>query len=267
MTYECKCCKYKTIYKTNFDKHLLTKKHKTNSAIVDDKPFTCKYCSQKYKYKQSLSKHVKYSCTKNKDEDLKELVRLLNDKDKLLENKDKQIEKLMGKLEINNSFNTTVNIQNINLLSYKQTDTSHLTDTDYKTCIKKRNGCVVKMIEKVHFDPKKPENMNVYISSMKNKYVMMYEDGNWKLINKKDAIEKIYDDKEELIMYYMNHNNPPELKADFERYLDLKEDETADKNQKSLYEEVKLMLYNNKHIVLKTHIQYEPLQSVAIEIK
>ena len=104
MSFECKCCKYKTIYKTNFDKHLLTTKHKKNSEIVDDKPFTCKYCSQKYKYKQSLSKHIKYSCTKNKDEDLKELVRLLNDKleykdkqlehkDKEIENKDKQIEK------------------------------------------------------------------------------------------------------------------------------------------------------------------------------
>ena len=263
MEYNCELCNYKTTHQTNYKKHLTSNKHKRNEDEFNKKQFSCKYCGQMYHHKQSVNKHIKYSCTKNKDEDLKELVRLLNDKlehkDKLLENKDKQIEKLMGKLEINNSFNTTVNIQNINLLSYKQTDTSHLTDTDYKTCIKKRNGCVVKMIEKVHFDPKKPENMNVYISSMKNKYVMMYEDGNWKLINKKDAIEKIYDDKEELIMYYMNHNNPPELKADFERYLDLKEDETADKNQKSLYEEVKLMLYNNKHIVLKSHIQDELL--------
>ena len=261
MSFECKCCKYKTIYKTNFDKHLLTTKHKKNSEIVDDKPFTCKYCSQKYKYKQSLSKHVKYSCTKNKDEDLKELVRLLNDqikdqgnqiKDQGNEIKDqsKQIEKLKGKLEIN--INTTVNnIHNYTLLSYTKTDTSHLTDNDYKACIKKRNSCVLKMIEKLHFNPEKPENMNVYIPSMKDKYLMMYENGNWKLTNKKDAIEKIYEDKEGLIMCYMDTNNPRELKADFERYLHLKTNETAEKNQKSLYEEVNLMLYNNKHIVMK----------------
>jgi len=264
MSIECKCCKYKTIYKTNFDKHLLTTKHKKNSEIIDDKPFTCKYCSQKYKYKQSLSKHVKYSCTKNKDEDLKELVRLLNDKlenkdkqldhkDKLLENKDKQIEKLKGKLEININTNIVNNIHNNNftLLSYTKTDTSHLTDNDYKMCIKKRNGCVVKMIEKLHFNPEKPENMNLYIPSMKDKYLMMYENGNWKLTNKKDAIEKIYEDKEGLIMCYMDTNNTRELKADFERYLELKEDDPDEKNQKSLYEEVNLMLYNNKHIVMK----------------
>ena len=188
MSFECKCCKYKTIYKTNYEKHLLTNKHKKNKEIIDDKPFTCKYCSQKYKYKQSLSKHVKYSCTKNKDEDLKELVRLLNnqleeqkkDFQTQLHKQSKQIEKLMGKLEIHGSFNTT-NIQNINLLAYRETDVSHLTDQDYKSCIKKVNHCVKHMIEKVHFNPSKPENMNIYISNIKDKYIMVYDGLNWTL--------------------------------------------------------------------------------------
>lgn len=250
MTFDCKCCKYKTIYKTNFDKHLLTKKHKTNCAIVDDKPFTCKYCSQKYKYKQSLSKHVKYSCTKNKDEDLKELVRLLNNKldhkDKQIENKDKQIEKLKGKLEIN--INTTINnIQNITLLSYTETDTSHLTDHDYKTCIKTKNWCVVKMIEKVHFNPKKPENMNLYIPNIKDKYIMMYEAGNWKLNHTKDVIEKLYDENEELISEWVEiHPDDIESKKSFNRYLFLKDTDEDEKNKKSLREHTKILLYNNR---------------------
>ena len=243
MSFECKFCKYKTIYKTNYEKHLLTNKHKKNKEIIDDKPFTCKYCSQKYKYKQSLSKHVKYSCTKNKDEDLKELVRLLNNQ---IEKKDKQIEKLMGKLEINNSFNTINHIQNITLLSYRETDTSHLTDNDYKTCIQKINGCVVKMIEKVHFNPEKPENMNVYISNMKDKYIMVYEDGNWKLKYKNEEIDKIYDDKEDLIVDWLEIHKDCELQKNFEKYLKLKDD---DKNFKSLQEEIKMLMYNNKNIV------------------
>ena len=260
MPFECKCCKYKTIYKTNFDKHLLTNKHKKNSEIVDDKPFTCKYCSQKYKYKQSLSKHVKYSCTKNKDEDLKELVRLLNNKlenqDKELKDQSKQIEKLMGKLEINNSFNTNIvnNIQNITLLSYKETDISHLTDNDYKKCMKKVNGCVVKMIEIVHFNPEKPENMNLYIPSIKDKYVMVYEDGNWNLVHKNDVIEKLYDEKEELISGWIEiHPNEIESKENFERYLHIKNTDDDNKNIKSLHDQVKVLLYNNR----RTKIQIE----------
>ena len=251
MAFECKCCKYKTIYKTNFEKHLLTNKHKKNNEIIDDKPFTCKYCSQKYKYKQSLSKHVKYSCTKNKDEDLKELVRLLNNQNKQLEirldNQNKQIEKLMGKLEINNSFNTT-NIQNITLLSYKETDTSHLTDIDYTKCIKKINGCVVEMIKRVHFNPEKPENMNIYISNMKDKYIMVYENGNWDLKIRDKQLDEIYADKEIMLEDWLELHKDPELNEKFNKYLKLKED---DKNFKGLQEEIKLLMYNNKTTVHK----------------
>jgi hypothetical protein len=104
-----------------------------------------------------MYKHIKYTCTKNKDEDIKELVRLMNlqleqkDKEidmhkkqlesqsKQLEIQSRQIDKLANKLGINGSFNT-INIQNIQLLSFKDTDYSHLTEKDYNqhvSCVKK----------------------------------------------------------------------------------------------------------------------------------
>ena len=161
MEYKCECCNYVTNKKYNYDKHLLSNKHKLiegksvgvkskskvspkvaiNNPYLNEDNYSCKYCGQKYKHKQSVTKHIKYSCTKNKTEDLTELVRLLNlqleqqknDFQTQLQTQSKQIEKLMGKLEINGSFNNTVNItNNINLLNYKDTDTSHLTDEDYK---------------------------------------------------------------------------------------------------------------------------------------
>jgi hypothetical protein len=253
MEFNCELCKYKTNHQTNYKKHLCSKKHKNNEDEHNKKQFSCKYCGQMYHHKQSVNKHVKYSCTKNKDEDLKELVRLLNNQNKQLvikvENQSKQIEKLMGKLEINNSFNTNIvnNIQNITLLSYKETDTSHLTDTDYITCIKTKNGCVVKMIEKVHFNPKKPENMNLFIPSMKDKYVMVYEDGNWNLIHKNDVIEKLYDEKEELISGWIQiHPHEIESKANFEKYLHIKNTDDDNKNIKSLHDQTRVLLYNNR---------------------
>lgn len=81
-----------------------------------------------------MYRHIKYSCKKNTDEDMKELARLFNlqmKQQEMLESHGKmilglakKIEKLMGKLEISGSFNTT-NIQNIHLLPYRETDTSH----------------------------------------------------------------------------------------------------------------------------------------------
>ena len=185
----CKTCDYKTEHLANYKKHLATKRHKE----MNQEEILCKYCGKSFKFKQSMYRHIKYTCNQSNDEDLKELVRLMNqqiiqhreDKQELqkqINQQSKQIEKLMGKLEIHGSFNTT--IQNINLLSYRQTDVTHLTDDDYRRCIRKVNHCVKTLIEKIHFNPLKPENMNIYISNMKDKYLMVYEDGKWILKNK-----------------------------------------------------------------------------------
>ena len=285
MKFNCECCNYSTDDKSNFNKHLHSKKHKlvesksvvsqklaeisqkvveVSQKLVENGPETttlykCKYCDQGYKHKSSLSKHIKYSCTKNKTEDLTELVRLLNlqleqqknEFETKLQSQTKQIEKLMEKLEINNTYNTnshnTVNNVNINLLNYKDTDTSHLTSNDYKKCLKEASRCVLKLIEKVHFNPDKPENMNIYISNMKNNYMLMYKENKWNLV-KKEEMDSVYNHKEDLIIEWFNLNKDPELMKYFERFIDLKEDKpTVD----AVQEEYKLMLFNNRDIANK----------------
>ena len=280
--YNCICCNFSTILKSNYTNHLKTNKHNVNSnfqlshdvptrtvdliptpqTLIENEKYSCKYCGQKYKHKQSVTKHIKYSCTKNKTEDLTELVRLLNlqlekqnndfqsqlqSQTKQIETQTKQIEKLMGKLEINNTYNThnTINNVNINLLNYNDTDTSHLTDSDYEKCIKQVYNCVMKMIERVHFNPEKPENMNVYISNIKSKHIMMYKDNKWILVNKEE-LESIYQDKERLIENWMeeNDNKDPQLIEKFNKYLKMDENKL-----KEVYDDVKLMMFNNKSLI------------------
>ncbi len=270
MNFSCVSCNYHTNLRSNLTKHLQTQKHfilqktmksqeKVNneSTISHEKViFSCKYCSKVFKHKQSMYHHIKYSCTKNKDEDLKELVRLLNnqleqqkqDFQSQLHKQSKQIEKLMGKLEITGSFNTTHIQNNITLLAYEKTDTSHLTDDDYKKCIKKVNFCVKNLIEKIHFNPNKPENMNIYISNMKDKYLMVYDGTNWNLANKTDQLEKLYDDKEIMLEEWLETNKDTEMKEKFLRYLNNKE---TDECINMIKEEIKLMMYNKKQICIK----------------
>ena len=274
--YECELCKFSTHLKSNYSNHLSSKKHNiisqlkqpiNNNKQPSDNPkqpsdnpkttieaeknangFTCKYCDQQFSFRQSMNRHIKYSCKKNKDEDLKELVRLLNQRLEQQENKiesqSKQIEKLMGKLEINGSFNT--NIQNINLLAYRETDVSHLTDQDYRSCLKKVNHCVKNMIEKVHFNPGKPENMNIYISNIKDKYIMLYDGFNWNLANKKDEIDRLYEEKEMMLEEWLESNPEKELKEKFMKYLNNKE---SDECLNRIKDEIKLMLYNNQKMI------------------
>jgi len=254
MEYVCKACEYKTTNGSNYRKHLETKKHKAKMS----EPFVCKYCEKEFKFKQSMYHHIKYTCKKNNDEDLKELVRLLNQDKKELEKKvesqHKQIEKLAVKLEIQGSFNTT-NIQNnITLLPYRDTDLSHLTDEDYKKCIKKVNHCVKTLIQKIHFNPEKPENMNIYISNMKDKYLMIYDGANWNLANKKDEINRLYEDKEMMLEEWLDTNPEAEVKDKFLKYLKNKDIEECLLQFK---EDIKLMLYNSRpriyeHLTLDT---------------
>jgi len=287
MEFTCECCRYSTTVKCNYAKHLESNRHaiqkyKQNTALkcdvsktqpelaevsqklakvspklaeVSPKGIFCKYCEKEYKHKSSLSKHIKYSCTKNKDEDLKELVRLMNLKmeaerkelklenkelQKQLDQKSKQIEKLMGKLEIHGSFNNNT-INNITLLAYRDTDVSHLTTEDYIGFYKKVNHCVKQMIEKIHFNPAKPENMNIYISNMKDKYLTIYDGQNWNLANKNIEMARLYEEKEQMLEEWLESNPNPLLKEKFARYLSNKE---SDECFQHIMEEIKLMMYN-----------------------
>tara|TARA_B100000963_G_C22631013_1_gene674929 strand:+ start:226 stop:864 length:639 start_codon:yes stop_codon:yes gene_type:complete len=202
---------------------------------------------------------MKYTCKKNQDEDLKELVKLMNDKlddsvneikmmKKEIAKRDKQITKLSKKLQINNSniITNNYNNNNIQLLNYKDTDISHLTKDDFANSIKRINNCVKTITEKIHYNPEKPENMNIYISNLKNDYITIYENGRWEL--RKD-FENIYEHKEILLEEWIEkeQNNYPELRDKFEKYLNNKENDSILNNIK---QDIKLMMYNNKESVL-----------------
>ena len=276
--YSCELCNFSTPLKGNYTVHLSSQKHTraiemdaalkqleqqksnknehvdnipTTKVIEKEEPeFACKYCDKRFTFRQSMNRHIKYTCTKNKDEDLKELVRLMNiqieqQKNELQSQKqefNKKIDKLMGKLEVGNTFNTAI-VNNIQLLGYRQTDVSHLTDQDYRSCIKRVNHCVKNMIEKVHFNPSKPENMNIYISNIKEKYIMVYDGANWNLANRKDELDRLYEEKEMMLEEWLDSNPDEELKQKFMRYLNNKDN---DECLNRIKEEIMLMLYNKQ---------------------
>ena len=255
--YTCNHCLFNTTILYNYNRHLDTQRHKKNEEINNPgcKVLACNYCDKIYKHKSSLSKHIKYSCIKSKDEDFKELARLLNlqqqEQDKKHremekqikqlqeENKRIQIQKLTNKLQINGGIHIQNNIQ---LLAYKDTDISHLTKKDYEACIKKVNFCVMKLIERIHFNPLKPENMNIYISNLKDKYLMVYEDGNWNIKNKAE-LDTLYKEKEMMLEEWLEEERYPELKDKFMKYLNNKEN---DETLNMIKDEIKMMMYNKK---------------------
>ena len=248
--------------------------------------YECQYCNKILSYKQSYYRHLKICTEKKQDDEVKEsmteLVKLLNKKleekdkelekqnkelekqnkkfekeltkrDKELDRRNKQIDELIKKAGINNS-NNTINVQNnIKLLSYSDTDRSHLTDRDILKCLKHSNFCIPHLIEKVHFDVNKPENHNIYISNLKNKYVMMYDGNKWKCADRDEQITNLIDDNETIIEYRLeewieNGNKYPEMMRKFNRYIEKKDN---NKVINKIKDEIKLLLYNNRNVVSK----------------
>jgi len=279
--YSCKICGFYNDNKSKYKRHIETIKHNNNiskskvsqkgqesKSKVSQNDYECKYCGKVYKHKQSVNNHIKYRCKKNNDEDLKELVRLMNlqlvQKDHILTEQNneirtlssqmkkqtKQIEKLMDKLKVTNITNNCItNIQNnIQLLSYSNTDISHLTNNDYISSLKKVTFCVKHLIEKIHFNPNKPENRNIYISNMKDKYIMIYEGGNWNIKNKFQELNDLYETKEMLLEEWLDEeqHKHPELKDKFNKYLNNKEN---DETMNLIKEEIKMMMYNKKKLL------------------
>lgn len=239
---------------------------------TNEKKFVCSFCKKKYKFSQSLSRH-KNHCSFNKVNEKEkstmiELVTLLNDRlsdahkeinirDKQLKKKDSEIDKrdkYLDKLITKNGFNNTniVNIQNnFKLLGYRKTDISHLTEMDYLNCLNHHNLCIPHLIKKIHFNPNKPENHNIYISNIKNNYVMLYDGNKWNLQNRDEAIINLIDDKETIIEQKLeewveNGKEFPKIMKQFNKYLETREN---DEILNTIKEEIKLMLFNNRHVV------------------
>ncbi len=173
------------ILKTTQKNHILPHKYSQDDCKDDceDDINQCEYCKKVLSSYKNLWRHLK-TCKKKKEEDdakqsMKDLVNLLNEKNKelnkQLEKRDKQIDELIKKAGINNS-TITNNIQNnIKLLAYDNTDISNITDKDIMKCMNHSNMCVPYLIKMIHLDPEKPENHNVYISNLKNGYIMVYD--------------------------------------------------------------------------------------------
>ena len=242
----------------------------------------CNYCQKNLSSYKNLRRHLKTCKEKQKDdtvrESMTELARLLNEKEKELNNKDKyykkeleskenemkkrdiQIEQLIEKAGLattnNNTNNITNNIQNnIKLLNYKDTDTSHLTENDYVRCLEHYNFCVPHLIRKIHFNPKKPENHNVYISNLKNSYIMIYINNKWKVKNRDETILRMIDEKQVILEHKIQEwvesgNKYPKLMAKFSRYIQKREQNDV---INAIKEDIKLMLYNNRNMIIENN--------------
>ena len=160
--YKCNFCDYTTSRNSNFKRHI-------NSCKV------------------RKNEESKYKLLYEKNESEKQ--NLIEQHQKEKEMLYKQIDKLLEKVG-----HTTNNIQNnIILNNFGKEDLSHI-NRDFKSYLLKGPWTMIpRMIEKVHFDDKKPENKNILLPNKKEPYVKVFENATWKFRDRKETVKDLVD--------------------------------------------------------------------------
>jgi hypothetical protein len=278
VTYTCNLCNKNFSKKSNYEYHKNRKRvcndqnklktvkktenavKKTENAVkktVIIKLFHCNGCNKNFTRKDSLNVHEKTRCklkllsdkiNNEKEEIYQNLIKRLESQNQKIEELEK---KLSEKSVINNIQNNTQINGGIKLLAHGTEDLTFLTDKIVKKLLSCGYQSVPKIIEEVHFNEKKPENANIYISNIKDPYVMIYNGTKWDLKYKDAALDDLFEnntdyleDRFEELLITLDERT----KNRFLRFLN-KRDKDDTKN--TVKQHIKLLLYNKKGVSLK----------------
>lgn len=274
VNYKCTRCGYSTNLKGNIQKHLNRKtlcppelsnvnpKNKideilkgTNEPVVKKqrKQTICKHCGKQYTRPDSRKRHEDKCSGKGLDksddsvEVLKELVKTLNKQNKKME----KLEELVKKAGISQNI-TNHNTQNITnnivILPFKETDVSHLTGRDYYKALSRCVMSIPQMISDTHFNPKKPENHNIYISNLSRGHAMVYDGSKWILKNHNEVIDDLIAENEYRLEDWVRDGSKkyPKAMKKFEKYIEKRDERGV---PELIHKEIKMMLYNNRTMI------------------
>ena len=217
MVYSCELCNYFSIRSDNYNKHLKTKKHKKNCNEPEIE-YVCSICSQNFNSRTTLYRHTKQCDIEKKIE------QKLEKKYELAFN---EINRKLDNIQPQTIYNTTNHntINNTIILSYVDTDTDHLKDSDYKKIVNAVNFCVKMLVWKKHFNKEKPENMNLCISNKKDSYMKVFMKDKWTSRKIDEMIHTLFEENEMQIEDWLNEFNDPNLNDKYSRYTKNKENE------------------------------------------
>jgi len=256
-TFYCNDCKTSYARKYLFSQHLKSLKHK--KRIENSSSLIVCECGKSYTHKNSLEFHKK-TCNfespppKNATEILLETMQhKLDLYEKEKEEMKAQIAMLLEKHsaapsvtnnQIDNSTNNNITI-NINAFGSENTD--YIDDKAILACIGRVYKSIPTLLEKIHFDPKHPENHNIRITNRKLPYAsVMGNNQKWKTVDRKDAIETMVNNSYNILdeKYKENKDKIPSSKQEHFKGFQSRFESEDKELLKEIKSEVDMMVLN-----------------------
>lgn len=284
MLHMCDKCNKTFRFKSDYDRHVNRKISCVKEEKTDyyQQKKICNYCNKTLSRSDALSKHMITCKMKNKKEVNIENNREINN-ETTIEKLMKEMQELKKENEVNKELqkdmqqeltrlkeeivkSQTGNVKNINIgkdltnniqnnihneikiIAYGKEDTSYITDNEYETLINKGFKSVPNLVEFIHFNENKPENQNVYISNMRDNYVLVYDGEQWLMREREDVLQDMIDNKTDILNEKFDEllDKLDEITVrKFKRFLDEKD---TNKVSAQLKTDLKLMLYNRKKV-------------------
>jgi len=199
-TYHCSSCNISCKTSKYLQQHLKCKRHteKINKQLSTAK-YECSVCRKTYSIRQSLHAHTKSKCCAPIITPCnQEILELKQAFEKERQEMKTQIAMLLDKhaTTTTTTNNNTNNIETqnitININAFGNENTEYLDDKAILACIGRVYKSIPSLLEKIHFDPKHPENHNIKITNKKLPYAsVMGNNQKWKTVDRKDAIESM----------------------------------------------------------------------------
>ena len=274
MNHHCLSCNMSFKSNKSLQQHLKCNRHTDRITKPSPVPrFECSVCGKKYSYRQSLHVH-KRSCVvvetapvQNETNSIQDIqhqkqideMKQAFDKERqemklafeetMKEQINKILEKHAGTTNCNNTNTTNIANQhiNININSFGNENTDYIDNKSFLACISKVYKSIPTLLEKIHFDPKHPENHNIKITNKKLPYAsVMGNNQKWKTVDRKDAIETMVLNGYNMLdeKYAENKEKMPASKQqNFEGFQSKFESEDKDM-MKQIKTEVDMMVLN-----------------------
>ena len=262
-----------TLKSSKSNSKVTLKLSKSNSNVSEEKlHFQCNFCDKKYKYKQGKYKHqlickYKNSNINNLQKENIEIKNTLNELLKLCKIHPKTLEKINKELinnninngTINNNINNSINNKTVNIVKFGTEELNKiLSQSEILNILNKKMCSIEESIKLIHFNEKRPELKNIYITNLKNQYAYIFDGNKFIAVLKSDILEELVDNHIENIEYSIEEykdklpTNTIDVLDKFIDKINDMDEEFTDTDHNKIYpnykkfkvNQIKLMIYN-----------------------